>query len=76
MNDVKELLTAIEQGATLLFYVEDEIGETWPLQVDQYGYYFFLPNLEDKIIPRLISCDFFTLIEVLEELKDCKCEIS
>ena len=72
MNEVSEMLSAIKQGATLLFPFVSPLGLWQQVQVDQYGWYWF--DTIDKR-PRSQYTSIYVIEEVLEELKDFPCEI-
>jgi|GEM_PF-6711457 len=80
MNEVSEMLSAVKQGATLLFIVPViAFGEGQQVQVDQYGWYFWnkTVNAEFEVakVPKMEYTSIHVIGQVLEELQDFPCEI-
>ncbi len=83
VNDTSELLSAVKQGATLLFtFPAPFTNNPQQVQVDQYGWYYWCNEYywdrSNKMFdkkPKAEYTSIHVLEQVLEELKDFKCEI-
>lgn len=75
INDTSELLSAVKQGATLLFtFPAPFTNNPQQVQVDQYGWYYW-HQMHLVKHPKMEYTSIHVLEQVLEELKDFKCEI-
>ena len=80
MNDTSEMLSAIKQGATLLFTVPMIVfGKPQQVQIDRHGWYYWnkTVNAEFEVakVPKMEYTSIHVIEQVLEELKDFQCEI-